>query len=365
VDKEAHGRYRVFDSKTLGQIVDYIIETLGAGSDYRAAIALSASAGLTGETGVLAAVSRSTLRRLWRAKHPTIDRNAFDNFVAAVEMALPKAGVPWKDVLETRNALYDTVTEVGADAVRRAYVVWTSRYVESFPLDGGDRMETVAGRRERVNDAATIGWRRRWDAVSALRAAYERCPRILERFARELVAKRLEGGRVDIAFLRLVEPLIHSAESGFVERHWSDLETPEWRDFLDAGVLRELILLDREEDETRINMVAAGDHLQREERSPTDAERETWADGAFSVAFQFQANLVAVTNEIFRAAHRPRHLKDTRKARAKRTAPVKPTESSPDVGRDAHDARAIYRAELAKRAARGDGQHNKPKARAK
>jgi hypothetical protein len=58
--------------------------------------------------------------------------------------------------------------------------------------------------------------------------------------------------RIELAALRIIDPLCQRAFSGQVEIHHSELSDDEFRRFVKAGFDRELILLDRESDVARI-----------------------------------------------------------------------------------------------------------------
>lgn len=64
--------------------------------------------------------------------------------------------------------------------------------------------------------------------------------------------------RVEIAYRRIIAPLLEHEDSGGVERGWTELSEAELVQFVKAGITRERILLDREADVQRVQ--DAADH---------------------------------------------------------------------------------------------------------
>jgi hypothetical protein len=65
------------------------------------------------------------------------------------------------------------------------------------------------------------------------------------RFIREQQRRGHEHARIEFALIRSVEPLAEAFEAAWLERISSDLSTTELRRFVEAGLLRESILLNR------------------------------------------------------------------------------------------------------------------------
>jgi hypothetical protein len=87
-------------------------------------------------------------------------------------------------------------------------------------------------------------------------------------FRAEMVRRNTETLRQEVAVLRVIEPLLEASQSGYVERSWSELSAKERRDFIDAGIRRELILLDREPALARATRIATeGAHTFARERA--------------------------------------------------------------------------------------------------
>lgn len=65
--------------------------------------------------------------------------------------------------------------------------------------------------------------------------------------------------RVTLAWYRIVSPLVEYQETGHIERAWWEIPEEERRAFVDAGLRRERILLNRPDDERRALQVLADD----------------------------------------------------------------------------------------------------------
>ncbi len=80
--------------------------------------------------------------------------------------------------------------------------------------------------------------------------------RPLERFGQEAIDKGHSWARVDLAMLRILEPLLEASESAFIERHWRELTADEMRAFIRHGIARERILLNRPPSDERAQAIA-------------------------------------------------------------------------------------------------------------
>lgn len=92
-----------------------------------------------------------------------------------------------------------------------------------------------------------LGWgpphTREEELEAVISRAWKLCPHV--KTAIERLERTHETERLLLARIRIVEPLVQAAESGFVERHWTELSDGQFRRFVDAGWKREKILLDR------------------------------------------------------------------------------------------------------------------------
>jgi hypothetical protein len=91
-------------------------------------------------------------------------------------------------------------------------------------------------------------------------------------------------GRIEVAALRIIEPLCQAVSSGQVERKHDELSDDEFRRFVKAGFDRELILLDRDSDVGRLQHLA--DLKTDEPREPRGVARALLdlIDGQHSIA---------------------------------------------------------------------------------
>lgn len=94
-------------------------------------------------------------------------------------------------------------------------------------------LDAEALQRERLNDFV---------------AAHRRVAAVLPNHSLALVG----DNRVVLAWWRILEPLLDWQESGFTERHWSELSDDEFQRFVEAGLERESILSSRDDDLSRV-----------------------------------------------------------------------------------------------------------------
>lgn len=158
---------------------------------------------------------------------------------------------------------------------------WVVERAERFPRRAEDRYLLVDGElvlaSEAVRTAPIDGYAAMWDTpgVAPLQGieAYRWIEReaLLERVWRDPELRRLfreftvwakrrgfEMARIRLAWYTVVEPLLEHAESGFVERSWTELTPTELRAFMRAGLTRERILLKRDHTLQRIESAVDG-----------------------------------------------------------------------------------------------------------
>lgn len=135
----------------------------------------------------------------------------------------------------------DWVKRQGARGVRD--LTGAIRWIEEGESDAASRERA----RDVVELTAHIGRILGWDPLE----------RLAEVVVRKALSEQLAMGRLIVAWHRVLEPILQSAESGFVELHWREMPGPQLRAFVEAGVLREqLVLLEREDDMSRARTVA-------------------------------------------------------------------------------------------------------------
>ena len=133
---------------------------------------------------------------------------------------------------------------------------WSTQSRRRF-LERGGLGDTPAGRAVQ----SVLGWefQRGLERDHLLRLCREEFPDLFERFERFLQQYAHSASRAKIAFDRILEPLLESRESGFVERSWEELTTAELRRDVKAGMDRERILLRRSPDLQRAQQQATRD----------------------------------------------------------------------------------------------------------
>lgn len=83
--------------------------------------------------------------------------------------------------------------------------------------------------------------------------------------------------RLDLVLHRVLEPLLAGRDSGGVERLWEELSDDELRTFVDLGLQRELILLDRAPDVQRAQWIASlTPEVLAEQLGPWECTEGVW-----------------------------------------------------------------------------------------
>jgi hypothetical protein len=110
---------------------------------------------------------------------------------------------------------------------------------------------------------SVAGWE--FERLAQFEAAVERvrqkCREECASFDQFLYRRKHSERRVQIAYYRIVAPLLDGRESGFIERRIEDLSDKELRSFVKAGILREKILLNRSPDIQSAKHAAEQDDL--------------------------------------------------------------------------------------------------------
>ena len=78
-----------------------------------------------------------------------------------------------------------------------------------------------------------------------------RFPKQFEAFKRYLSKQGHSEDRRELALDRVVAPFLDSRRSDYIERHWTEFSDDELRQFIEAGISRERLLLAREPDMRR------------------------------------------------------------------------------------------------------------------
>lgn len=233
--------FKVRDAPKLADVVNQVIAFRGAGSEAEAARNVG--------------VSRATLSRIRRKQKPTLTR------ATAIALGTAAKSIHVGLVNDFHAALISPdamrIFREGYQAwVRERFARWEERDGPSWRIypsgtvasDPAQPLQLAANRRQLIQGI----WR----------LAHAEFRDVMVKFSDEMVRRNVETERQEVAVLRVLEPLLEASQSGYVERSWSELSAKERRDFIDAGIRRELILLDREPALARATRIATeGAHV--------------------------------------------------------------------------------------------------------
>jgi hypothetical protein len=237
------------DEALLGALVFEAITTLGAGSEKAAAAA----------TGI----DRSVLNRL-RPDHNERRLKRKDRGLKGKPLRLSHATAAKLEAVAHRLGVEwhrKFLRALGADMRRRRfYVAWLRERM--------DRWATRRGPHPWVNPEEVPAWPGK-ELLKGPRARFarEHLRRVLsgslQAFVKENLPKthqklldfedwavhRAQWDRTEMAWIRIIEPLLEHNESGFVEPSWIEFPPAKLAEFLEAGFRRERILLEVRGDE--------------------------------------------------------------------------------------------------------------------
>ena len=224
--------FKVRDATELAIVAEKIVDLRGAGSVTEAAKNVG--------------VSRSTLGRIMAEQKPTLTR--------ATAIALGTAAKSIDNDLVNRfhNAL------ISPDAMRifrEGYQAWVRERFERWEERDGPSWR-ISALNAAVEPIDRHPPQRRQMIQGIWRLAHAEFSDVFAAFRNEMVSRHVERERQEVAVLRVLEPLLEASQSGYVERSWSELSAKERRDFIDAGIRRELILLNREPALARATRIA-------------------------------------------------------------------------------------------------------------
>lgn len=232
--KRAKGReYLIVDHASLAKTVRDAIDRRHGGNRNRAAVAIGIPhTTLKGyEEKRTAAVRHETFERLHKLVGPAHS--------ASLDSALltPTA----REILDAFDDWLHSETDVAETGAR-----YTARELLSTVVDGDPRSQ----RANLFEWDARVGETE--DLLSELRRRY---PALWAPLNRKLLQRGHFRPRAALAFYRVVAPLLHSRDTEGVERDITELHPTELRRFLRAGIQREIILLDRDNDVRRAQLL--------------------------------------------------------------------------------------------------------------
>jgi len=239
-------RLKILDPRTLAAIINAVIET-------------SFDVNVTAAASGLG-IERSLLSRL----RSGIAKSLHESDVTALRNRLPRA-----QFVEIEKCVVDPpLAELLA-----AFDAWVKAehsrllYRESAP-------DTIIGRA--ISSVAEWGTQRLLEYDHLFGVVQERFPDLVGKFNRFLERRRHFRARGELAYARILAPLLDCAESGLIERRWQDLSNAELRRFVKSGMDREMILLDRPPDVQQADEMLARDPIEF-----VDLYGQFWDDRAF------------------------------------------------------------------------------------
>lgn len=134
-----------------------------------------------------------------------------------------------------------------AQLALRTYEEWTARTVHR--LGRIDDTRKRVSTRARKGDKPDLPMRHGERSVRALhKEVMTSFPWLYNELLTEANAHKVGRIRFNLALLRVIEPLLEHAPSGFIERSWRELSSDELRNFVELGIQREIILFARSSD---------------------------------------------------------------------------------------------------------------------
>jgi hypothetical protein len=145
-------------------------------------------------------------------------------------------------LIPRRSALERCIVSPQAQELYAAYLEWVSNELDRV-VNRSSLGNTAVGRAL----MSVTGWEieRLAEFEAAVQRVRQKCRVECEAFDQFLERRKHSDRRVQLAYYRIVAPLLDARESGFVERRIDDLSDKELRAFLKAGIQREKILLTR------------------------------------------------------------------------------------------------------------------------
>jgi hypothetical protein len=190
-------------------------------------------------------LERSLLGRILSQKAKTISHD---------DLRTLRKKVSQKQFIEISRALYPAAV---AELIR-AFDKWVS--AERDRILERDLPDTPVGRALRT--VSPWETQRLLEYQHLLDTAAAKFPDLIESFDDFLERRKHFQSRGNLAYLRVFAPLLDATDSGHVERGWRDLTDDELRRFVQAGMEREHILLDRTPDPERAQEISQIDPVE-------------------------------------------------------------------------------------------------------
>lgn len=222
-------RIQISDPDALARVVDRVIVECFGGIELEAAKSLG--------------VEPSLFSRLRRGRANSISEKALTSIRKRLERP-------------DKNAVDAAVLTVAAAELLNAFDAWVSREHGRL-LHHEDAIDTPVGREL----CRLPAWehQRGSEMDYLIQTLEERIPGVFDELDDFLERRRHFRRRAELAYARILGPLLDSVESGHIERRWQDLSDKELKRFVQAGIARERILLDRPQDVQQAQEMAKQD----------------------------------------------------------------------------------------------------------
>lgn len=225
-------RIQVWDSSRFAQTIDAVVAKRFAGNLSKAAKTIG--------------IERSLLTRLRQGESKSLGRRD----LARLRKALTR--VEFADI---ERALVSTRA---AEALA-AFDGWVGAERDRW-LYRDATADTEVGRAI----GSVFGWeeQRMLEHQHLLSLLRNRFSRLFKDFDRWLQRREHSQSRSELAYIRILAPLLDCRESGCIERRWEELSDAELFRFIQAGIEREKVLMDRPPEVQRAQEIAEHDPVE-------------------------------------------------------------------------------------------------------
>lgn len=196
---------------------------------------------------------QSQLSRLLARRQRSIQMKTFERLMRLVPKGL-------------HDELFAAVLSPPVSEILGAYSRWQNERALRFTSRRGRRWRMT---RRGIKKADGIPFTQRLEEGDyLLDRLREKLPSYFTSFDKSLEKLGHSAVRKNLAYIRIIEPLLEMRESAFVERGWQELTDEELAQFINAGMTRERILLRRSPDLQRAQEVLS--------RPPRELSEPDW-----------------------------------------------------------------------------------------
>jgi hypothetical protein len=285
VNKPEPGRYRITDPDGVARVVNELVAQLGGGNEK--------------QTAHQTAVSQPTLYRLRHKQLGVLSRGTVTRLESAA-LRVDREAMGTRVQMGTRSPVSDEELRATPEQYSQGLANMLALAIatpEAFRILERGFDEWCGERVHRLHERRDPCWRildgrvvqapyceavhsfRNHVTRDLLNRAWRACRGVIEEFDKWMVKQGVTPERRRVSHTRLVEPLAEAHESAFVERSIDELSPTDLRNFLDAGIKRERILLrNRGSDLERAAAVARGELRASftDEDWPTAKKTDDW-----------------------------------------------------------------------------------------